>query len=285
MQARRKSKRKGKGNGGRQGSKRARSIRPMAEDGDEEFDELESSSDDSRDDDEVDAEEAIPADVTPVKGDTWKTKAEGKTWDHAKQAESLVRHLEATKNFPRDVDFADALFTKVDLQDSAGSIAVAPDLGELDANVEGLDGKLTSDECLRALSFLFKTFPNAQALREAEHFRVPPASELVQYQPFDLGELGFRACPLTASGRDGNKPLRLSQTQLQAGLWFFRRVARDVRETNVLENQFDCLSEVELFLKRDWAKGGSKYQSWSPWRPWPRWVCDNPTKSFCDARP
>ncbi|KAF6766901.1 hypothetical protein PSEUBRA_001203 [Kalmanozyma brasiliensis GHG001] len=199
----------------------------------------------------------LPLSKSDIKSDNWKTTAEGKVWAHAKEAECLVRHLEAHKEIPLDVNFADVLFTKVDMQDFAGTIAVNPDVGKL-------DGKLTSDECLRALSYLFKTYPTVQALREDEHFRVPPPSRLAQYQPFDLAELGFRACPLTTSGKEGETPLRLSQTVEGESLVLANDCSQCARDPlpadrNRLPPRGGALPET----KREQARDSSKYQLWA----------------------
>lgn len=206
---------------------------------------------------EEEAAQAIPIDIRPVVGDSWKTKAEGKTWDHVKEAPSLVEVLDKLQDFPTNASFTGLGVAKIDQEEIAGSIRVDPDMGQFDADVQGLDGTLSSDACLRILAYLFSAFPNAEAIRGAESFSIPNASEYSKYEPFDLTELGFRKFPLNASDNQPSKAtLKLSQTQLQAGVWFFRRLARDIRETNALHQQFEDLSDFEIFRRRDWARGG-----------------------------
>ncbi len=127
---------------------------------DEEQDELES---DSKEEEvvqaETNAEEALRLVGRQVKPDTWRTKAEGKTWKHVADNPSLVKHLSAIKDVPKDVSFTNIVAVKVDLEDTSGSIAVDQEAGQVEHDIRGIDGDLTSDECLRAFTYLFRTYP------------------------------------------------------------------------------------------------------------------------------
>ncbi|SPO47282.1 uncharacterized protein PSANT_04970 [Moesziomyces antarcticus] len=219
-------------------AKRSRAP-PQPEDMDEEQDELES---DSKEEEvvqaETNAEEALRLVGRQVKPDTWRTKAEGKTWKHVADNPSLVKHLSAIKDVPKDVSFTNIVAVKVDLEDTSGSIAVDQEAGQVEHDIRGIDGDLTSDEA-------------------ADSFAIPSKAALAQYEPFDLTKLGYRTHPLDAKlDKALRQRLTLSETQLQSGLWFFRKVAFDIRKTSALRQQMEALSDEELFDRRDWSTGG-----------------------------
>lgn len=104
--------------------------------------------------------------------------------------------------------------------------------------------------------YLFQMYPDADAIKSAA-IRFANKDELKHPLSCQLAEPGLRKT-LTKPDERGTEPFTLLATQLYAGLWFFRKVARDVKETH--GQRYEASSEAKLSDKRDW--GGVVQPRW-----------------------
>jgi hypothetical protein len=203
----------------------------------------------------------VDVDEGLCQADDWRSKSEGARWGSLADYAKYQRVL-ASVGALTNLSFDDLSIVKVDKSIKAGCLDIEADDdvdGTLEINVNGLDGGLSSEECLQALQHIFEVLGGVDSVAEADAFHLPSPRLLKDVQPLELSELGFRKTLLPTQEQPEGAPIILSPTQLQSGVWFARRSIFDVQvRFSEAEDNREASSEA-IEQDRDWSTGGCKY--------------------------